>query len=119
MVSENGRDPMLPVGTNYCKCPACGEYFTTVRGFDKHQRTGPDDRPVCLEPAAVGLVLSKKGYWQRPGRRPLEAFLAAGERLERVEGAVVVLEDIEAVSDSFSACPAGTREHSENRGEAA
>lgn len=63
-------DAKLPPGRNFCKCAACGEYFSTVRGFDSH-RIGnhrvPGDRR-CLAFAGMeskGLQLNSKGYWTR------------------------------------------------------
>lgn len=62
-------DPKLPVGTNYCKCSACGAYFGGVAGFDKHRRGVYPDR-VCLPPSQVAdkkgrplLRLNERGYW--------------------------------------------------------
>lgn len=49
---------------NQCFCPDCGEYFTTVRNFDRHLR---GKRPICLDPASVGLERDAHGYWQMPG----------------------------------------------------
>jgi hypothetical protein len=58
-------DPMLPVGKNFCKCGACGEYFGGVGGFDLHRR----DR-ACFAPSKVSdkkgrplLRLNDRGYW--------------------------------------------------------
>ena len=58
-------DPKLPIGTNYCKCPACGEYFGGVRGFDLHRR-----KDACIPPSRVSdrknrpvLRLNERGYW--------------------------------------------------------
>ena len=63
-------DPKLLPGRNFCKCAACGEYFSTVRAFDSH-RIGkhkvPGDRR-CLTFAGMkskGLRLNSKGYWTR------------------------------------------------------
>jgi len=62
-------DKKLPVGTNYCKCAACGRYFGGVRGFDLH-RVGPANARNCADPASLVskkgvalLSLNKKGYW--------------------------------------------------------
>ena len=49
---------------NQCHCRSCGEYFTTVRNFDKHLKGS--GRPKCVWPADVGLVTDKFGYWQSP-----------------------------------------------------
>lgn len=63
-------DPKLPPGRNFCKCSACGDYFSTVRAFDLH-RVGnhrvPGDRR-CRTFAGMeskGLRLNPKGYWTR------------------------------------------------------
>ena len=63
-------DPMLPIGTNYCQCSVCGEYFGGVTTFDLHRR-GRVDR-VCLPPSDVTdregngiLRKNDKGYWIR------------------------------------------------------
>jgi hypothetical protein len=73
---------------NRCLCCQCGEYFTTVRNFDRHQRldrqTGDT---ICLDPAAVGLVLTAYGYWQLPPSAM--PFAGAAERTERGESAAM------------------------------
>ena len=81
-------DPMLPVGTNRCKCTACGRYFGGVGGFAAHQRDDADGRTVCLDPASLGMVASG-GYWVRPTPGPLprrEPVLAATGSPERRRG---------------------------------
>ena len=62
-------DPKLPVGTNYCKCASCGEYFGGVRGFELHRQGQGGDRS-CLAPSRVAnkegkplLRLNERGYW--------------------------------------------------------
>lgn len=58
--------PALTIGTRRCQCAACGEYFSSVHTFDRHQKlTGDRYRPtlVCLPPASVGLVMSEDGWW--------------------------------------------------------
>ena len=66
-------DPKLPAGTNFCKCAACGEYFTTVANFDLHRR-GDGITRACADPATLlkkdgsaRLRLNGKGYWALPG----------------------------------------------------
>jgi hypothetical protein len=62
-------DPKLPIGTNYCKCAACGEYFTGYCAFDEHR--GHDGKDgFCRHPSEVfskkgkpRLKLNGKGYW--------------------------------------------------------
>jgi hypothetical protein len=64
-------DPKLPLGTNRCKCNACGRYFGGVGGFDLHQQDDGAGRTVCQDPATVvdrhgrRLLVEKKGYWVR------------------------------------------------------
>ena len=68
-------DPMLPPGTNFCKCPSpsCGEYFTNVGTFDMHRKGNAENRR-CSDPHTLvdkhgkaRLRLTGKGYWARPG----------------------------------------------------
>lgn len=47
-----------------CFCTECGEYFTSVSGFDKHQQVNAPCRP----PNEVGLVRNDFNYWQHPGQ---------------------------------------------------
>lgn len=52
-----------------CKCPTCGEYFSTIANFDRH-RVGPHGAKVCADPATVGLIIGARGQntrWQMPG----------------------------------------------------
>lgn len=61
-------DPKLPLGTNYCRCSACGLHFGGESSFAAH-RTGPMDARRCLTPAEMceaGLAPSARGYWGRP-----------------------------------------------------
>ena len=55
----------LPVGSPRCRCGACGEHFTSVSGFDRHQRLADDGSVICRHPDAVGLVQSA-GWWSFP-----------------------------------------------------
>lgn len=69
-----------PIGTNCCDarwgglktchCSACHNTFTSITAFDKH-RTGSHalSERTCLEPSAVGLVLTGRDYpcWGAPG----------------------------------------------------
>lgn len=64
-------DPMLPVGSNYCKCGACGEYFGGANAFAKH-RIKNAGGGLCVPPSDVRnrknelvLELNSKGYWVR------------------------------------------------------
>ena len=65
-------DPKLPVGTKYCLCSGCGEYFTNDFNFNMHRQDGPTGR-VCVHPSTLltktgiaRLRLNAKGYWARP-----------------------------------------------------
>jgi len=88
MARSDASDPMLPLGTNRCKCVKCSRYFSTVSTFDKHQRTRADGRPECRDPETVGLVRSEAGYWQGPS--PEVPRFASAEREGATEGAGVV-----------------------------
>ena len=50
-------------GRKACGCRGCGEVFTSLTGFDRHQRGFR-----CLPPAGVGLVQRADGKWSFPGR---------------------------------------------------
>jgi hypothetical protein len=55
----------IKIGTNFCKCPACGEYFTSDYPFRMH-RTGPYTGRKCLskeEMETKGMEFNRKGYW--------------------------------------------------------
>lgn len=48
-------------------CSACGENFSTVNNFDKHQPGSLMDAPVrCVFPGKAGLVLNDRGTWVEP-----------------------------------------------------
>jgi len=62
-------DPKLPFGSKYCKCPRCGQYFTSDYTFSMHLAGEPTARK-CMDPARVldkqrrpRLRLNDKGYW--------------------------------------------------------
>jgi len=66
-------DPKLPVGTKYCLCTRCGEYFTNETTFSMHQRV-ERGASSCVPPDTVvtktgkpRLTLNARGYWSRPG----------------------------------------------------
>jgi len=65
-------DPKLKIGSNFCRCSECGEYFRSAKAFDKH-RIGeyrvPGDRgcaPTARMPE-MGLRLTS-GIWGFPKR---------------------------------------------------
>ena len=51
-----------------CTCSPCGQSFTGLTAFDKHQDVDYDRRPAvqCLDPATVGLVRQSSGRWGFP-----------------------------------------------------
>jgi hypothetical protein len=55
---------ILTTGSSRCQCGRCGLAFTSVRGFDTHQRL-VDGAVVCLSPETVGLVFND-GWWSFP-----------------------------------------------------
>ena len=67
--------PAKKLTGNQCLCRGCGEYFSTVQGFERHRAGG-----VCRNPADLGQVLSPTGFWKRPvtakGRQYLEDLKA-------------------------------------------
>ena len=72
-------DPKLPIGTKYCLCKRCGEYFTNETSFSMHQRID-GKTAYCVHPMGVvtktgkpRLRLNVRGYWARPGRHPESA----------------------------------------------
>ena len=67
MRKSTASDPMLPIGTNRCRCSDCGEYFGGVGAFDLHRK-----KYACVPPAAVAnkknqplLRKNERGYWVR------------------------------------------------------
>ena len=51
-----------------CKCPSCGEYFSTVSNFDKHRKgSHADNDRHCVSPDSVGLEQNGRGLWAMPG----------------------------------------------------
>jgi len=65
------HDPMLPPGTDRCRCVACGLYFGSSYGFDQH-RTGPYPGRRCRtvgELEARGWLVNAGGFWITRKRR--------------------------------------------------
>lgn len=63
-VLEWASDPKLPIGSNYCRCSGCGEYFTNIRPFEFHRKRGQ-----CVDPATdKRLKLNDRGYWSEKGK---------------------------------------------------
>lgn len=86
-------DPLLPIGSNRCRCAACGRYFGAPSSFDRHQSSGWDGRTICHDPAARGLVFDGR-YWRSPGERPprdgARSALLGKPRSDETEGVAVV-----------------------------
>lgn len=65
---------------NRCQCPACGEYFGNVRGFDRH-RTGDYGKVRrCISAAdllANGWVRNERGFLLTPDPRRAGADIRA------------------------------------------
>jgi hypothetical protein len=57
----------LGSGLGTCGCRRCGEVFTSLTGFERHQRKGK-----CLDPAEIGLVQRPNGRWSFPPRETEE-----------------------------------------------
>ncbi|WP_148667894.1 hypothetical protein [Mizugakiibacter sediminis] len=56
----------LPLTGNRCQCPACGEYFSRVRAFDRHRVGTVGIGRRCLAEAemiARGWQRNAAGYW--------------------------------------------------------
>jgi len=64
---------------NRCQCPACGEYFTSSRAFDRHRIGGFARQSVpnmrrCLTAAEMdgaGFDRNARGFRGEPERMPL------------------------------------------------
>ena len=50
----------VPLGSNFCYCPSCGEFFSGAAGFD-HHRAGEHAAGTrhCVNPAEVGMKIVK------------------------------------------------------------
>ncbi len=67
---ERDGDPMLPSGSNFCKCSHCDLYFRTVKAFGAHRIGVGLDRSCMPEAECPGLGLERdpQGYWRLPKR---------------------------------------------------
>jgi hypothetical protein len=54
---------------SWAECALCRQVFSSVSGFDMHQRRAFDtDTPIaCLDPAALGMHRNQHGRWAEPG----------------------------------------------------
>jgi hypothetical protein len=69
-MADTIADSMLPPGTRYCLCRACGRYFGGETGFNFHRQG-----MVCCDDATLGAEgyrINERGYWVKPitGRLP-------------------------------------------------
>lgn len=78
---SKSSDPKLKIGSSFCRCSECFEYFRSARAFDRHREGRydvPGDRgcaPTARMPS-VGLQLDPDGVWHFPKK----AFSAARRR---------------------------------------
>ena len=63
-------DPMLPFGnSSHCKCAGCGEYFKSVRAFEKHRKGVWAERVCMATPRMRDAGLQQeRGFWRFPRR---------------------------------------------------
>ena len=65
---------------NRCQCTACGEYFGSVRGFDRH-RTGDYGKDRRCRPVAdllaTGWIRNARGFLLQPDPRRAGAGIPA------------------------------------------
>jgi hypothetical protein len=57
----------LGAGRKASGCRACGRVFTSLAGFDKHQRLR-NGGVVCLKPEDIGLHKDPNGRYRFPAR---------------------------------------------------
>ncbi|WP_457095877.1 FDXHR family putative zinc-binding protein [Lysobacter sp. P5_B9] len=66
---------------NRCQCPTCGDYFGSVRGFDRHRvgTVGAPDRRCMTgaEMLATGWQRNARGFLLTPDPRRTGAGIAA------------------------------------------
>lgn len=53
----------LNLSSARCVCGGCQDGFNSLAAFDRHQRLRTDGRPVCLDPASLGMVRNEAGWW--------------------------------------------------------
>lgn len=61
-------------------CAGCGNVFTSVTGFDRHQRLRPAAEGggvICLDPAELGMVRDGAGRWKMPASQSKLDHIAA------------------------------------------
>lgn len=60
---------------NRCKCPSCGECFSSVYGFDKHRKGEHGVDRHCIDPKMAGMVVREGAngtYWTTPMNKDVE-----------------------------------------------
>jgi hypothetical protein len=61
-------DPKLPIGSGYCRCPKCGEYFLSEAAFSAHRRGDENDRHCLaaedMNDRGMVLVARQNGYYR-------------------------------------------------------
>jgi hypothetical protein len=71
------------MGSNFCMCPSCREFFSGAAGFDQH-RAGDHAAGTrhCVNPADVGMkiVQHPRGTLWVSESVPDDSFLKAAER---------------------------------------
>jgi len=52
----------------WSQCASCGETFTSLTGFDRHQDWDYKRRPmlICREPSSIGMIQRNNGMWSIP-----------------------------------------------------
>lgn len=53
---------------SWCECGKCGEVFTGLGGFDRHQLVDYTAaiEVICQHPASIGMVRNRHGRWALP-----------------------------------------------------
>jgi hypothetical protein len=74
---------------SWCECAGCHEVFSSLTGFDAHQKRafGTPAPVTCLEPSGLGMHRNRHGHWAQPGqdapsglhRQNLRAFHPEGD----------------------------------------
>jgi hypothetical protein len=66
-------------GLSAAECAACGERFTGVTSFDRHQDRDYSRQPaiICRPPVDCGLVRNERGRWGSPLNEAGRAYFDA------------------------------------------
>lgn len=67
MAARKRLKASLGTGLKTSGCGGCGEVFTSLYGFDRHQRR-IGGVLTCLPPGECGLERKANGRWGLPGR---------------------------------------------------